>query len=77
MKTFLVTATNTTALNVLAIITRIDPRAAIQYPTDSKTVMRIRSNRFSFLTLEAIPGVAHVIFEHCTQEEAMFRKEDA
>lgn len=62
MKTFLVTTTNTTALNVLATITRIDPRAAIKYPTDSKTVMLVRSARFSFLTLEAIDGVAQAIF---------------
>lgn len=62
MRTYLVTTTNTTALNVLAIITRIDPAAAIQYPYDTKTVMRVHSNRFSHLTLEAIDGVAHALF---------------
>jgi len=77
MKTFIVTTTHTTALKVLAIITRIDPKAAIKYPTDSKAVMIVRSERFSFLSLEAIPGVAQAVFQSCTKEDALFRREDA
>ncbi len=60
MKTYIITTTQATAANVKSEILRIDPAAAIRSAQDNPTVLRVRSNKMSSWTFDAIAGVAQV-----------------
>ncbi len=61
VKSYYVTTTKTHAESVMREILRLDLEATLSHRRDNNTLLLVRGNKFSELTLEAIDGVAHAV----------------